>query len=391
MDFRLSADEQAFRQRVREFAARTLAPAAEQVDHASSLAPGTAEALAAEGLLALSIPREFGGQAGSALEYAIVMEEIGAACAATAVLVTVHNSLVADPIHHWGTRAQQARYLPRMATGACLGAFALTEPSAGSDAASLRTRARRDGAGYRLVGGKCFISNAGLAGVYLVFATLDPAAGARGITAFLVEPDAPGFAVGAQEHKLGIRGSSTAQLFFDDCWVAEEQRLGPEGQGWRVAMGTLDSGRIGIAAQAVGIARAAYEAALAHVRPAGRGEAAPGEATAWLLADMDVRIDAARLLVHRAAVLKDAGERLTREAAAAKLFAAEAAMWVTSQAIEVVGPAACALSSPLQRYLRDAKITEIYEGTSEIQRLIIGEHVLREAAQAEAPLPTAAH
>jgi alkylation response protein AidB-like acyl-CoA dehydrogenase len=389
VDFRLNGEEQALQRQVREFAARTLAPAAAAADREGALAPGTVAALAAEGLLALAIPREHGGQARSALDYAVVMEELAVACAATAVLVSVHNSLVADPIHHWGSPEQQARYLPRMATGDCIGAFALTEPSAGSDAASLRTRATRDGASYRLSGGKCFITNAGLAGIYLVFATLDPAAGARGITAFLVEPGAPGFSVGAFEHKLGIRGSSTAQLFFDDCRVGEEQRLGPEGQGWRVAMGTLDSGRIGIAAQAIGIARAAYEAALAHARASG-GEVV-GEAAAWLLADMDVRLDAARLLVQRAAALKDAGERLTREAAAAKLYAAETAMWVTSQAVELVGPEACTLSSPLQRYLRDAKITEIYEGTSEIQRLIIGEQVLRGAMPVAAPQPAAVH
>jgi alkylation response protein AidB-like acyl-CoA dehydrogenase len=388
VDFRLSADERAFEQRVREFAARRLAPGAAEADRAGALAPGTVPALAAEGLLALAIPHKYGGQARSALDYALVMEEVAAACAATAVLVSVHNSLVADPIHHWGSPEQQARYLPRMATGACLGAFALTEPSAGSDAASLRTRARHDGAGYRLSGGKCFITNAGLASVYLVFATLDPAAGARGITAFLVDAGTPGFSVGAPEHKLGIRGSATAQLFFDDCRVDEQQRLGAEGQGWRVAMGTLDSGRIGIAAQALGIARAAYESTLAHVRAmtGAGGTANVGEATQWLLADMSVRIDAARLLVHRAAALKDEGERLTREAAAAKLYAAETALWVTSQAVELVGAAACALDSPLQRHLRDAKITEIYEGTSEIQRLIIGEQVLREPAASARPV-----
>ncbi|HEY7064034.1 MAG TPA: acyl-CoA dehydrogenase family protein [Chloroflexota bacterium] len=387
MDFRLSAEEEAFRARVREFAALALAPAAAAVDRQGSLAPGTVEALAAEGLLALAIPCEYGGQARTALDYALVMEEVAAACAATAVLVSVHNSLVADPIVHWGTVEQRARYLPRMTTGDCLGAFALTEPGAGSDAASLRTRATHDGDGYRLSGGKCFITNAGLAGVYLVFAALDPAAGARGITAFLVEPGTPGFTVGAFEHKLGIRGSSTAQLFFDDCRVSAGQRLGPEGQGWRVAMSTLDSGRIGIGAQAVGVARAAYEAALTHLRGAERdGDSAKvGEATRWLLADMDVRIDAARLLVHRAAALKDTGERLTREAAAAKLYAAETAAWVTSQAVELLGEAGCALDAPAQRYLRDARITEIYEGTSEIQRLIISEQILKDSSSVAQP------
>jgi butyryl-CoA dehydrogenase len=381
MDFRLTADQRTFQLQVREFAARVLAPAAAAADREARLPAATLPALAGEGLLALAIPRQYGGGARSTVDYALAMEELAVACAATAVLVSVHNSLVADPIRHWGTADQQAHYLPRMASGECLGAFALTEPSAGSDAASLRTRAVRDADGYRLSGTKCFITNAGMADVYLVFATLNPAAGARGIAAFLVEPDAPGFSVGAYEHKLGIRGSSTAQLFLDDCRIRPEQRLGAEGDGWRVAMGTLDGGRIGIAAQALGIARAAFEAGVAYTRrqTAERGTPA-GEATQWLLADLDVRLDAARLLVHRAAALKDAGQRLSREAAAAKLFAAETAVWVTSQVVELMGAEACAADAPAQRYFRDARITEIYEGTSEIQRLIIGEHLLKEPA-----------
>jgi alkylation response protein AidB-like acyl-CoA dehydrogenase len=388
VDFRLSAQDQAFRAGVRELAAREVAPRAAAADRAAELEPAVIRALAGAGLLALAVPAEYGGAERSTLAYALAVEELAARCAATAVLVSVHNSLVADPIHHWGTPDQRARYLPRLAAGSCLGAFALTEPSAGSDAASLRTRATPDGGAYRLNGSKVFITNGGLAGAYLVFATLDPAAGARAITAFLVEPGTPGFTVGPKEHKLGIRGSSTTQLFFDDCRVPASQRLGEDGQGWRVAMGTLDSGRIGIAAQAVGIARGAYEAALAHLVGMAGG-ASPPQDVQWALADMSVRIDAARLLVHRAASLKDAGERLTREAAAAKLFAAETAMAVASQAVDLCGADGCRLDAPVQRHFRDAKITEIYEGTSEIQRLILGEQLWRDAITERAAEPAA--
>jgi alkylation response protein AidB-like acyl-CoA dehydrogenase len=382
MDFELGAHQVAFQHAVREFAAREVAPQAQAADRDGALAPTVVPALAATGLLGLAVPRQYGGQERGSLDYALAMEELAVACASTAVLVSVHNSLAADPIAHWGTSAQRQRYHPRMATGECLGAFALTEPGAGSDAASLRTRASRDGESYRLAGSKVFITNGGLAGVYLVFATLDPTAGARGITAFLVEPGTPGFSIGPPEHKLGIRGSSTAQLYFEDCRVPAEQRLGDEGGGWRVAMSTLDSGRIGIAAQAVGIARAAYHAALARARESADAGALPQSAQ-WLLADMSVRLDAARLLVHRAACLKDAGQRVTREAAAAKLYAAETALWIASQAVDLCGADACRLDSPVQRHLRDAKITEIYEGTSEIQRLILGEQVLRDAPASE--------
>jgi butyryl-CoA dehydrogenase len=379
--FGVSPAEESFRQDVRALAQRELAPRAATADRDGVFPPENLRALAEHGLLALGVPREYGGQAASTLQYALAMEELAAACASTAVLVSVHNSLVADPIHHWGTPEQCGRYLPAMARGETIGAFALTEPTAGSDAASLRTRAVRDGSGYRLNGNKVFITNSGLAGLYLVFTTLDPSAGARGITAFLVERDAPGLVIGPLEHKLGIRASATAQLYFEECRVSAEQRLGEEGHGWRVAMSTLDGGRVGIAAQALGIGRAAYEAALGRV--AADPQVAGEQGRGWLLADMYVRLEAARLLVHRAAVLKDQGQRPTREAAAAKVYAAETAMWVAAQAMQLGGEAACSLESPFQRYLRDAKITEIYEGTSEIQRLILAEQLLRDAG----PLP----
>ncbi len=379
MDFLLSEEQRAFQQQVRALAEAELAPRAAAADRDARFPPENLRALAAAGLLALAVPPAYGGQGRGALDYALAMEELAAACAATSVLVSVHNSLVADPIQRWGTDEQRERYLPGLARGEPVGAFCLTEPGSGSDAASLRTRAVRDGDGYRLSGQKVFITSSGIAGLYLVFATLDPAARARGITAFLVERDAPGFTIGAYEHKLGIRGSPTAQLFFDDCWVSAEQRLGEEGQGWRVAMSTLDSGRIGIAAQAVGIARAAYRAALQYTRQRRQfGQAiADFQGIQWMLADMYVRIEAARLLVQRAAGLKDAGQPVTQASAAAKLYAAETAMWVTTKAVQLHGGAGYLLDAPVQRYFRDAKITEIYEGTSEIQRLIIAEQILK--------------
>ncbi|MBX5490349.1 MAG: acyl-CoA dehydrogenase family protein [Chloroflexi bacterium] len=383
MDYELSAQEQAFAAEVRALAERELAPRALEADRQGAFPVANLPPLVDAGLLAMAIPAEYGGRPRSTLEYALAMEELSAACAATAVLVSVHNSLVAEPLARWGTPEQRAAYLPELARGERIGAFALTEPSAGSDAASLQTRARRDTGGYRLRGSKCFTTNSRLAGLFLVFATLDPSQGARAITAFLVERDTPGFTIGPADHKLGIRASPSAQLFFDDCFVPETRRLGGEGEGWRVAMSTLDSGRIGIAAQALGIARAAYEASLAWVRRQ-RAASAVGQGAEWVLADMSVRLDAARLLVHRAAALKDAGRRVTREAAAAKLFASETAMWLTSAALDLHGADACALDTPVQRYFRDAKITEIYEGTSEIQRVIIAEQLLRAAAPAPA-------
>jgi alkylation response protein AidB-like acyl-CoA dehydrogenase len=383
MDFELSAAQRDFQAGVRALAEGELARRATAADRDARFPVENLAALAAAGLLGLAVPRQYGGQERGALDYALAMEEIAVACAATSVLVSVHNSLVADPICRWGSKAQRERYLPALARGETIGAFCLTEPSAGSDAASLQTRARRDGDSYRLTGQKCFITNSGLAALYLVFATVDPAARARGITAFLVEADTPGFTIAAYEHKLGIRGSPTAQLYFEDCQVPVDRRLGEEGVGWRVAMSTLDSGRIGIAAQAVGIARAAYEAALRYTRQRRQfGQAiADFQGARWLLAEMNVRVDAARLLVQRAAGLKDAGRSVTREAAAAKLYAAETAMWVTTKAVELHGAAGCLLDAPVQRYFRDAKITEIYEGTSEIQRLIIAEQILKEVAK----------
>ena len=386
----MSADEAAFQAVVREVAVRHVAPRAAAADRSSELAAEVVHALAERHLLAMAVPREYGGEPRSSLEYALAMEELASACAATAVLVSVHNSLVAEPIVKWGTDEQRARYLPAMATGASLGAFALTEPSAGSDAASLRTRARRNGDEYRLDGSKVFITNGATAGLYLVFATLDPAAGARGIIAFLVPGGSPGLTVGLPEHKLGIRGSSTVQLYFDGCRVPAAQRLGGEGEGWRVAMSTLDSGRIGIAAQAVGIARAALQATVAYLSMT-QLEAAPSQDVQWTLADMSVRVDAARLLVHRAASLKDAGERPMREAAAAKLFAAETAVWIACRAVELCGADGCRGGSLVERCYRDAKITEIYEGTSEIQRLILGEQIWRNATSESQWQPAAVH
>jgi butyryl-CoA dehydrogenase len=382
MDFELTAEQRDFQATVRALAERELAPRATAADREARFPRENLTALAQAGLLGLAVPTKYGGQERGTLDYALAMEELAAACAATSVLVSVHNSLVADPIYRWGTVAQKEHYLPAMARGEIIGAFCLTEPGSGSDAASLQTRAARDGDGYRLRGQKCFITNSGLAALYLVFATVDPGARARGITAFLVDADAPGFTIAAYEHKLGIRASPTAQLYFEDCFVPAARRLGDEGVGWRVAMSTLDSGRIGIAAQAVGIARAAYEAALRYTRQRRQfGQAiADFQGARWMLADMNVRVDAARLLVQRAAGLKDAGRPVTREAAAAKLYAAETAMWVTTKAVQLHGGAGYLLDAPVQRYFRDAKITEIYEGTSEIQRLIIAEQLLKEAA-----------
>jgi butyryl-CoA dehydrogenase len=307
------------------------------------------------------------------------MEEVSRACASTGVIMSVNNSLVCDPLLAFGTEAQKQRYLVPLAHGEKLGCFCLSEPNAGSDAANQETTARRDGDTYVLTGTKNFISNGAEADVAVVFASLDRSKGHRGIAAFLVERACPGYTVAKLEKKLGIKGSSTAQIVLDGCRVPAENLLGKDGEGFKVAMATLDGGRIGIAAQAVGIARAAFEAAREYAK--GRVQfgkpIASLQAIQFMLADMATEIEAARLLTYRAAALKDAGRRFSKEAAMAKLYASEAAMRITTKAIQVHGGYGYILDYPVQRYFRDAKITEIYEGTSEIQRLVIAAHLLK--------------
>jgi len=329
--------------------------------------------------MGMNFPAEKGGAGTDMVSYCIAVEELSRVCASTGVVVSVNNSLSGWPIHTYGNEEQHERYLRPMLAGEKVGAYGLTEPHAGSDVVSMATSAVKEGGHYVLNGQKLFITNAGIAETYVVFAQTDKAAGHRGQTAFLVEKGTDGFSIGKPEDKLGIRGAPCCPLFFEDCHVPEENVLGPVGEGFKIAMKTLDGGRLGIASQALGIAQAALEASLAYAkerkqfgRPIGANQAIQ-----WKLADMQTRIDASRLLVHRAAQLKDRGERYSKEASMAKVYASETAMWAATEAIQVHGGNGYTKDYPVERHFRDAKITEIYEGTSEIQRMVIATHLLR--------------
>lgn len=374
----LSDEHRMIQAMVREFATRELLPIAADLDQHSRF-PREALARAAElGLMGMTVPEDYGGAGMDPLAYVVAQEELARACAGFQTIVTVNNSLVCEPILRWGSEAQKQRYLPDLASGRRLGCYCLTEPSSGSDAMSLRTTAvLRDGE-WRLSGTKVFVTNGAEADLCLVYARSEPEAGARGLSAFLVEKSFPGVAVGKIEKKLGIRCSSTTEIVLDDCRVPEGNLLGERGQGGRIALATLDGGRIGIAAQALGIARACLEETAAYVQQRQQFGRAIGEfqAVRWALADMATRLEAARLLTYRAAAMRGEGLPCTREAAMAKLFASEAAMWAAHKAVQLFGGYGYTQDYPVERYFRDAKITEIYEGTSEIQRLVISRHLL---------------
>jgi alkylation response protein AidB-like acyl-CoA dehydrogenase len=331
-------------------------------------------------MMGIFIPEQYGGAGLDHIAYSLVIEELAVECASTAVIVSAHSSLGSWPILGLGSEDQRRRYMPKMASGEWIGCFALTEPQAGSDAAGQRTRAVRDGDSYVINGTKNFITNGPEAGVAIVFASTDPSQGHRGISAFIAETSDPGYEVVRVEEKMGIRGSHSAQLAFSDLRVPAENLIGKEGDGFRVAMKTLDGGRIGIASQAIGIARASLEASLryAQERKSFGRPIADYQAIQWKLADMALEIDAARLLTHRAASVKDSGRACTTESAMAKLFASETAMKAATEAIQIHGGYGYTREFKVERYFRDAKITEIYEGTSEIQRLVISSHVLED-------------
>jgi butyryl-CoA dehydrogenase len=326
------------------------------------------------------VPERFGGSGLDAVSYALIVEEINRACASTGVVLCSHMSLAVDPILHHGSDAQKEKYLPKLARGDWIGCFALSEPASGSDAAAMRTSARRDGDTWILNGTKNFITNGSLSHVAIMFAQTDPAKQRKGIAAFIVEKGTPGFSVGKLEKKLGIRGSDTAQLIFQDARVPAANLLGEVGEGYRIALSTLDGGRISIAAQAVGIARACLEDSLAYAkqREAFGKKVADFQAIQWMLADMATEIDAARLLTWRAAAMKDAGEDYILAAAEAKLFASDVAVKASRDCVQIFGGYGYLKDFPAERHYRDAKITEIYEGTSEIMKLVIAEEILKE-------------
>jgi butyryl-CoA dehydrogenase len=380
MNFELSPEQKLIRDTARDLATREIAPRAAEIDRTHEFPRKIFSRLGELGLLGIMVPEAFGGAGMDALSYAVALEEIARACASTAVAMSVQSSLVAAPILKEGTDAQRARWLPDIAAGRKIGCFALSEPEAGSDAKAQRTRATRAGDGWVLNGTKNFITNAPVADLAIVLATTDPAKGGRGITAFLVPMDSPGLTIGPPDDKLGIRGAPSAQLFLADCTVGDDARLGPEGDGFKIAMRALDGGRIGIAAQALGIARAAFEDAVRYARERKTfGQAiAEHQAIQFKLADMRTEIEAARMLLWRAAVKKDSGGAYSTDASMAKLFASEVANRAAKEAVQIFGGYGYLRDFPAERHFRDAKITEIYEGTSEIQRLVIASALLKE-------------
>jgi butyryl-CoA dehydrogenase len=381
MDLELTDSQRSARETARRFAREKLEGWGVEADRTHRYPAEAIAELSKLGMLGVFIPEQYGGAGLDNVSYALVIEELAVACASTAVIVSAHSSLASWPILGTGDEKQRDRYLPKMASGEWLGCFALTEPQAGSDAAGQKTRATRDGDSYVINGTKNFITNGPEAAVAIVFANTAPDKGHQGISAFIVETGWPGWQVTRIEDKMGIHGAHSAQLSFSDLRVPRTNLLVGEGEGFKVAMKTLDGGRIGIAAQAVGIARASVEDSLAYARERRAfGHAiADFQAAQFRLADMATSVEAARLLTLRAASLKDRGLPYTKEAAMAKLYAAETAMTLATQAVQMHGGYGYTREFAVERYFRDAKITEIYEGTSEIQRLVIAGQLLREA------------
>jgi alkylation response protein AidB-like acyl-CoA dehydrogenase len=380
MDFSLTEDQKMLRTMVADFASKELEPIAAQIDEESRFPAESIPKMAGLGLLGVGFPEEYGGSGGGATEFCLVTEEISRACAATAAILLASSGLVGVPIYMHGNDDQKKRFLPAIASGKTLGAFALTEAGAGSDPAAMETTAARKGNGYVLNGTKIFITNGAEAGIILVFATVDKSLRHKGIAAFIVEKDSPGFSVGKHENKMGIRGSSTVELIFEDCFVPEENRLGNEGDGFRIAINTIDASRVTVAAQALGIAQGAFDRALAYAKEREQfGQPIINfQAIQWMLADMATQIDAARLLIYRAAYLQDNEQPFIKEASMAKVYAAEASSFVANKAVQIFGGYGYMKEYPLERYLRDAKITEIYEGTSEMQRMTIARQLMKE-------------
>jgi len=377
MDFNLSKKHLLLQDLYKKFALNELKPLAAEVDETETFPYETAQKLGRYGFLGIPFSQEMGGAGADNLAYAMCVEEFSKHCATSGVIVSAHTSLCAAPIYESGTEAQKDKYLPKLATGQWLGAFGLTESGAGTDAAGQQTTAVLDGDNYILNGTKIFITNAGAAHVYIIIAMTDKSKGTRGLSAFIVEKDFPGFSIGKQEKKMGIRGSSTCELIMRDCVVPKENLLGKEGAGFSVAMKTLDGGRIGIAAQALGIAQGAIDITVNYVKERiqfGK-RISQFQNTQFELADMQTTIDAARLLTYRAACIKDEKGKFSSQAAMAKLFASEAASDITRRCLQLHGGYGYTREYAIERMMRDAKITEIYEGTSEVQKMVIASHM----------------
>ena len=382
MNFDLSEDQRTIRDAVRELCRAEFAPHAERWDREAIVPREAVAKLAEHGFLGMAIPEEWGGVGYDSRTVAIVIEEIARVSAALAIMISVHNSVGAVPVLCFGNDEQKRRFLPRLVSKE-LSAFSISEPGAGSDAGHLQATAVRQDAHYVLNGSKNWVTNGEQAGLYLVFARTDRDAGNRGISAFIVERGAPGLIVGRAEDKMGLRGSDTVSLSFDDLRVPAENRLGAEGDGFRIALGALDAGRIGVAAQSLGVMRAAFDETVRYAqhRSAFGHPLAKIQAIQFKLAEMERRIQCATLLIQRAAWLKDMGRPFSRQSAMAKLYASEAATWVTHQAIQVHGGYGYVKEYPVERYYRDARVMEIYEGTSEIQRLVIARSLLKDGVK----------
>ena len=377
MDFELSKEHQLLRELYRSFAQNEVKPHAEETDEQERFPVETVKLLGRYGFMGIPYPKEYGGAGGDTLAYVMAIEELSKVCGTTGVVVSAHTSLCCGPIYEFGTEEQKRKYLPDLLSGRHIGAFGLTEPGAGTDAAGQQTKAVLEGDHWVLNGTKIFITNAGHADIFIIFAMTDKSLGTKGISAFIVERDFEGFRVGKEEKKMGIRGSSTCELIMENCIVPKENLLGSLNKGFKIAMKTLDGGRIGIAAQALGLGEGAVDEAIKYVKERkqfGR-RISQFQNTQFKLADMVTRMSAAQLLVYRAAMKKDSGEVYSKEAAMAKLFASEAASEVTRQAVQLFGGYGYTREYPVERMMRDAKITWIYEGTSEVMRMVISSAV----------------
>ncbi|MGP4081626.1 acyl-CoA dehydrogenase [Pseudalkalibacillus sp. R45] len=378
MNLRFTEEQEMMRKMVRDFAEAEIRPILEDMDEKDKFPRAVIDKMGELGLMGIPVPEEYGGAGMDFTSYIIAINELSRVSATVGVILSVHTSVGTNPIYYFGTEEQKKKYVPKLASGQYLGAFGLTEPSAGSDAGGLKTRAVRDGDHYILNGSKVFITNAGEADVYIVFASTDPGEGSRGITAFIVEKDTPGFVVGKKEKKMGLNGSNTSQLIFEDCRVPAENRLGEEGMGFKIAMANLDIGRIGIAAQAMGIAEAALEYSTAYAKERQQFGKPIGlqQGVGFKLADMATQVEGAKLLTYKAANLKSLGKPCGKDASMAKLFASTIATKAAIEAVQVHGGYGYTKEYPVERLFRDAKVCEIYEGTSEIQRLVISKHLM---------------
>ena len=379
MNFALSKEQELVRQMVREFANDKVKPIAAEIDETERFPMENVELMAKYGMMGLPFPVQYGGAGGDTLSYILAVEELSKVCGTTGVILSAHVSLCASLIQQFGTEDQKQKYLIPLAKGEKIGAFGLTEPNAGTDASGQQTIAVLEGEHYVLNGSKIFITNGGVADVFIVFAMTDRSKGVKGISAFIVEKNFPGFSIGKLENKMGIRASSTTELIMENCIVPKENLIGQEGKGFGIAMKTLDGGRIGIAAQALGIAEGALEESINYMKDRKQfGKPLSAfQGLQWMIAEMDVKVEAARQLVYKSAWLKDNGLPYSLDAARAKLFAADVAMEVTTKAVQIFGGYGYTKEYPVERMMRDAKITEIYEGTSQVQKMVIAGSVIK--------------